>query len=226
MSRLVSRLISRVATWPFELPPLPYDRAALAPLMSAETLDTHHGKHHAAYVEKLNGLVAGTNFSSRSLEEIILNSEGPLFDNAAQHSNHSFLWNCLSPDGGGDPKGPLEDALVTSWGSINGFREAFDATALGTFGSGWTWLVERNGGLEIMPTKDGDTPLTQAARPLLCLDVWEHAYYIDHRNDRAAYLANFWKLVNWRFVAENLRSVGAPTTSTAPTPVSPSKELP
>ena len=218
--------MSKVATWPFELPALPYDRAALAPLMSAETLDTHHGKHHAAYVEKLNGLVAGTDFSSQSLEEIILSSEGSLFDNAAQHSNHSFLWKCLSPEGGGEPHGALEDALVTSWGSIAGFREAFDATALGTFGSGWTWLVERNGRLVITGTKDAGTPLTESARPLLCLDVWEHAYYIDHRNDRAAYVSGFWKLVNWDFVAQNLRPVGASTDSNDSTAASHLKDLP
>jgi len=189
----------------FELPQLPYAKDALAPHISAETLDYHHGKHHAAYVNKLNELIQGTEHEKASLEDIIKASKGGLFNQAAQHWNHSFYWKCLSPKGGGDPTGAAGDAIKSTWGSVDKFRDAFTQTAIGTFGSGWAWLVrEADGKLAITSTKDADLPLAHGQRALLTCDVWEHAYYIDYRNSRPNYVTAFWKLVSWDFVNANL----------------------
>ncbi len=192
---------------PFSLPDLPYSTDALAPHISAETLSFHHGKHHRAYFDKLNELVRGTPQAEMSLEEIIRNSEGALFNNAAQAWNHSFYWQSLSPEGGGDPDGKIGAAITARWGSIAAFRDEFTAAALGQFGSGWAWLVQTDGGsLELMSTGNADNPLTEAGmNPLLTCDVWEHAYYIDYRNARAKYLEGWWALVNWDFANRNLR---------------------
>ena len=188
----------------FTLPELPYAADALEPHISAETLSFHHGKHHAAYVGKLNGLIEGTEFADASLEDIILKSSGGLFNNAAQVWNHSFYWNCLSPDGGGEPTGALASAITETFGSVDAFKEQFNAAAVGNFGSGWTWLVRNSdGSIEIVNTDDAENPMTDGKTPLLTCDVWEHAYYIDYRNARPDYLAAFWNLVNWDFVAQN-----------------------
>ena len=187
-----------------ELPALPYPIDALEPHISAETLQFHHGKHHATYVEKLNGLIPGTEFESATLEDIIQKSSGGVFNNAAQVWNHSFYWNCLSPNGGGAPADELGEAINRDFGSFDAFKEKFAAAAVGNFGSGWTWLVKNEaGGLEIVNTDDAGNPMTQAYLPLLTCDVWEHAYYIDYRNKRPDYIAAFWQLVNWDFVASN-----------------------
>ncbi len=188
------------------LPELPYAKDALAPHMSAETLDFHHGKHHATYVTKLNGLIPGTEFENLSLEEIVCKAPaGPIFNNAAQVWNHTFFWNCLSPNGGGEPNGKLLDAINGAFGSVAAFREQFTDKAVNNFGSGWTWLVKKaDGSLAIVNTSNAATPLTDGDTPLLTVDVWEHAYYIDHRNARPKFLEAFWQLVNWEFVAANL----------------------
>ncbi len=189
----------------FSLPELPYAKNALEPHISAETLEYHYGKHHKTYVDKLNGLVEGTDMANQSLEEIIRSASGGLFNNAAQVWNHTFYWHCLSPDGGGAPSGKLAELIDRDFGSFDEFVEKFDASAVGNFGSGWTWLVQNpDGRLEIVNTDDAETPLIGAAKPLLTCDVWEHAYYIDYRNARPKYLEAFWKLVNWDFVASNL----------------------
>ncbi|MHB8080059.1 MAG: superoxide dismutase [Candidatus Krumholzibacteriia bacterium] len=188
-----------------QLPPLPYDLGALAPHISAETLEFHHGKHHAAYVTNLNGLLPGTEFADLPLEEIVRRASGPIFNNAAQAWNHTFYWHSLAPRGGGEPRGPLADALAKSFGSFAAFREQFTKTAVGTFGSGWAWLVRTpTGGLELASTSNAATPLTTANRPLLTCDVWEHAYYIDYRNARAKYVEAFWNLVDWNAVAKRM----------------------
>ncbi|HBO3861920.1 superoxide dismutase [Pseudomonas aeruginosa] len=189
----------------FELPQLPYPMDALAPHISKETLEYHYGKHHNAYVLKLNELIQGSALEGQSLEEIIKASEGPIFNNAAQIWNHSFYWNCLSPNGGGLPSGDLAAAIEASFGSFEHFLQAFYAKAIGNFGSSWTWLVRKpNGELDIVNTSNAETPLTTDSTPLLTCDLWEHAYYIDYRNARPAYLDAFWHLVNWEFVAANL----------------------
>ena len=189
----------------FELPPLPYEKNALEPHISAETLEYHYGKHHATYVTKLNGLVEGTDLESKSLEEIVKTSEGGVFNNAAQIWNHTFYWHCLSPNGGGEPTGALADAIKAKWGSFDDFQAAFDDKAVNNFGSSWTWLVKTaDGSLDIVNTSNAGTPLTEAGvTPVLTVDLWEHAYYIDYRNARPKYLENFWKLVNWEFATEN-----------------------
>ncbi|MCH8531491.1 MAG: superoxide dismutase [Fe] [Saccharospirillum sp.] len=188
----------------FELPALPYDRTALEPHISAETLDYHHGKHHATYVTKLNGLVPGTEFEGKSLEEIIKSSSGGVFNNSAQIWNHTFYWHCLSPNGGGAPAGALADAINAKWGSFEAFQKEFDEKAVNNFGSSWTWLVKNSdGSLEIVNTSNAGTPITENKTPLLTVDLWEHAYYIDYRNARPKYLEAFWKLVNWEFATEN-----------------------
>jgi superoxide dismutase, Fe-Mn family len=189
----------------FELPPLPFAQDALAPYMSAETLEYHYGKHHKTYVDKLNSLIPGTPFEKKSLEEIIKNSDGGIFNNAAQVWNHTFFWNCLSPSGGGIATGPIAAALDQSFGSFDKFKEAFGKEAAENFGSGWTWLVSRRDGtLAIVNTSNAHNPLTDPqARALLTLDVWEHAYYIDYRNARPKFIDAFWKMVNWNFVNEN-----------------------
>jgi Fe-Mn family superoxide dismutase len=190
-----------------ELPDLPYAIDALEPHISAETLQFHHGKHHATYVDKLNGMIPGSEFESATLEDIIQGASGGMFNNAAQIWNHSFYWNCLSPDGGGTPGLKLGEAIEQTFGSFEAFKDQFAAAALGNFGSGWTWLVKNNaGGLEIVNTDDAENPMTQDYLPLLTCDVWEHAYYIDYRNKRPDYIAAFWQLVNWEFVAGNYAS--------------------
>ena len=189
----------------FTLPALPYVRNALEPQISEETLDYHYGKHHNTYVTNLNNLIAGTEHEDNSLEEIILTSTGGLFNNAAQVWNHSFYWNCLSPEGGGEPADALADAINETFGSFEAFREEFSTSAVTNFGSGWTWLVKTGGGgLQIVNTSNAANPMTDGLKPLLTCDVWEHAYYIDYRNARPAYLEAFWKLVNWEFVSNNL----------------------
>ncbi|HEX7747433.1 MAG TPA: superoxide dismutase [Fe] [Bordetella sp.] len=187
------------------LPPLPYAMDALAPHISKETLEFHYGKHHQAYVTNLNNLIPGTEFENLSLEEIVKKSSGGVFNNAAQVWNHTFYWNGMKPQGGGAPSGKLGDAIKAKWGSFDAFKEAFTKSAVGNFGSGWTWLVKKpDGSLDIVNTSNAATPLTTADVPLLTCDVWEHAYYIDTRNARPKYLENFWALVNWDFAAKNL----------------------
>jgi len=189
----------------FELPALPYARDALAPHISEETLDFHYGKHHQTYVDKLNGLVDGTENASKSLEEIIKTSEGGMFNNAAQVWNHTFYWNCLSPNGGGEPTGAIADAINATFGSFEAFKEQFNTQAANNFGSAWTWLVKNaDGSVALYDTKNAGCPLTDdSVTALLTVDVWEHAYYIDYRNSRPNYLAAFWNLVNWDFVNAN-----------------------
>lgn len=189
----------------FELPALPYEKNALEPHISAETLDFHYGKHHATYVTKLNGLIDGTEFADKSLEEIVKTSEGGVFNNAAQIWNHTFYWNSLSPTGGGEPSGALADAISAKWGSFDEFKAAFNDKAVNNFGSSWTWLVKTaDGSLDIVNTSNAGTPITDAGVvPLMTVDLWEHAYYIDYRNVRPEYLAGFWSLVNWDFAAAN-----------------------
>lgn len=189
----------------FTLPELPYAIDALQPHISKETLEFHHGKHHAAYVNNLNNLIKDTEFASASLEEIIKKSSGGLFNNAAQVWNHTFYWNSMSPNGGGAPTGAVADAINAKWGSFDAFKDAFNKAATGNFGSGWTWLVKKSDGtLDIVNTDDAETPLTTSDVPLMTCDVWEHAYYIDYRNARPQYLEKFWNLVNWEFVASNM----------------------
>lgn len=189
----------------FELPELPYAKNALEPHISEETLEYHYGKHHATYVTKLNGLVPGTEFEGKSLEEIIKTSSGPVFNNSAQIWNHTFYWHCLSPNGGGAPTGALGDAIKAKWGSFEKFQEEFDNKAVNNFGSSWTWLVKlSDGSLDIVNTSNAGTPLTESGMTaLLTVDLWEHAYYIDYRNARPKYMEAFWKLANWEFAAEN-----------------------
>lgn len=189
----------------FELPALPYEKNALEPHISAETLEYHYGKHHNAYVVNLNNLLKGSEFEGSSLEAIIKASSGGIFNNAAQVWNHTFYWHCLSPQGGGEPQGKLAAAINQAFGSFTAFREQFSDAAVKNFGAGWTWLVKRpDGSLAIINTSNAATPLTGEDKPLLTVDVWEHAYYIDYRNARPTYLENFWALVNWTFVEENL----------------------
>ena len=188
-----------------ELPALPYDRTALAPHISAETIDFHYGKHHQTYVTNLNNQIKGTEFDSLDLEAIIRKAQGGMFNNAAQVWNHTFYWNCLSPSGGGEPGGKLGDAINAAFGSFTAFKEQFTNTALTTFGSGWAWLVQRqDGSLALVSTPNAATPLTGTDKALLTCDVWEHAYYIDYRNARAKYVEAFWNLVNWEFVAAQM----------------------
>ncbi len=191
----------------FELTPLPYSPDALMPHMSPETLHYHHGKHHKTYVETLNKLIPGTEFEKMSLEDIIRKATGPVFNNAAQIWNHDFFWNCLAPDGGGSPEGALADAIVKDFRSVPSFKEKFNETATKTFGSGWAWLVKnKTGKLEIVSTPNAECPLTDGHIPLLTADVWEHAYYIDYRNDRAKFVDSFWNLVNWKWAAGKFAS--------------------
>jgi Fe-Mn family superoxide dismutase len=184
------------------LPALPYAMDALAPHISKETLEYHYGKHHQTYVTNLNNLIKGTEFESAGLEDIVRKSSGGVFNNAAQVWNHTFYWHCLSPKGGGAPSGALAQAISAKWGSFDAFKEAFTKSAIGNFGSGWTWLVKKaDGSLDIVNTSNAATPLTTADKPLMTCDVWEHAYYVDYRNRRPDYLGAFWSLVNWEFVA-------------------------
>ncbi|HAC32947.1 MAG TPA: superoxide dismutase [Fe] [Gammaproteobacteria bacterium] len=187
-----------------ELPPLPYAMDALAPHISQETLEFHYGKHHQTYVTNLNKLLEGSAQAGDSLEDVIKNSSGGLFNNAAQVYNHTFYWNCLSPNGGGEPSGAVADAINAAFGSFAEFKEKFSTSAATNFGSGWTWLVKSGNGVEIVNTSNAGCPLTDGQTPLLTCDVWEHAYYIDYRNARPKYLEAFWNLVNWDFVNANL----------------------
>ena len=186
------------------LPALPYAMDALAPHISKETLEFHYGKHHQTYVTNLNNLIKGGEFENAALEDIVKKSSGGIFNNAAQIWNHTFYWHSLKPNGGGVPSGALADSINKKWGSFEEFKKAFQASALGNFGSGWTWLVKKaDGSVDIVNTSNAATPLTGSDKPLLTCDVWEHAYYIDYRNARAKYLDAFWSLVNWDFAAKN-----------------------
>jgi len=188
-----------------ELPALPYDRTALEPHISGETIDFHYGKHHQAYVTNLNNQIAGTEFEALDLEAIVRKAQGGMFNNAAQVWNHTFYWNCLKPKGGGEPTGKLAEAINKAFGSFAAFKEQFTQTALTTFGSGWAWLVQRpDGSLALVSTPNAATPLTGTDTALLTCDVWEHAYYVDYRNARPKYVEAFWSLVNWDFVEGNM----------------------
>ena len=189
----------------FLLPKLPYEMNALAPHISQETLEYHYGKHHNTYVVNLNKLIENTQYAAMSLEDIIKTSSGGIFNNAAQVWNHTFYWNCLSPNGGGDPQGKLADAINKAFGSFAAFKEKFTQASITTFGSGWGWLVQdAQGNLAIVSTSNAGTPMTEGLNALLTCDVWEHAYYIDYRNMRPNYMNAFWELVNWEFVSSQL----------------------
>ena len=187
------------------LPPLPYAMDALAPHISRETFEFHYGKHHATYVTNLNKLIPGTEFADASLEDIIKKASGPIFNNAAQVWNHTFYWNGLSPKGGGEPTGALAAAINKAFGSFAAFKEKLSNAAVTQFGSGWAWLVKNpDGSLAVEQTSNAGNPLKDGKKPILTIDVWEHAYYIDYRNARPTYVEAFWKLVNWEFAAANL----------------------
>ena len=186
------------------LPPLPYAIDALAPAISQETLEYHYGKHHQTYVTNLNNLIKGTEFENLSLEEIVKKSSGGIFNNSAQVWNHTFFWNSLTPTGKGAPDGALADAINAKWGSFDKFKEEFTKSAVGNFGSSWTWLVKKaDGSLDIVNTSNAATPLTTDNKALITLDLWEHAYYIDYRNVRPKFIETFFKLANWDFAAAN-----------------------
>ena len=189
------------------LPDLPFGKTALEPHISAETLDYHYGKHHNAYVTNLNKLIAGKPEESKTLEEIILGAEGGVFNNAAQAWNHSFFWNCMSPSGGGCPTGELSTALERDFGSLQAFKESFSKAAATLFGSGWAWLAAgQDGKLEILTLSNAGTPLKEGKEPLLTIDVWEHAYYLDYKNERPRFVEGFWDVVDWGFVSKNLQA--------------------
>ena len=191
----------------FDLPPLPYSQSALEPYVSAETMSYHYERHHAGYVANLNRLTAGTQWEGAELEKVVLGAEGATFNNAAQIWNHTFYWHSMSPDGGGAPTGPVRAAIDEAFGSSDEFRRQFADAAVGLFGSGWTWLVADDDGLAIVQTPNADLPLLHDQRALLVVDVWEHAYYLDYQNARAAYVEAFLDhLINWEFAAENLAS--------------------
>jgi Fe-Mn family superoxide dismutase len=193
---------------PFECPPLPYAYDALASKgISAETLKFHHDKHHVGYVTKLNALIADKpDLQSKSLEDLIMTQKGGIFNCAAQTWNHTFYWSCMAANGGGAPSGQVGDRINAKWGSFDKFKEEFSGVAAGHFGSGWAWLVINKGGeLEIVATHDAGCPLTDGQKPVITCDVWEHAYYIDYRNDRAAYIKAWWDTVNWDFANKNLQ---------------------
>ena len=194
----------------FILPPLPYAEDALAPVMSAETVACHYGKHHANYVSKLNSLIEGTEFETKPMKYLIMKGTEAIFNNAAQVYNHNYFWKCLMPNGGGEPAGNLAEAVKAKWGSYENFRAAFTQAALGVFGSGWAWLAKTaEGELEILATSNADNPIAHGMKPMLALDLWEHAYYLDHRSDRASFVEAFFdKLVNWKWV--EARYDGAP----------------
>jgi Fe-Mn family superoxide dismutase len=189
-----------------KLPELPYAKDALLPYISAETIDFHYGKHHATYVANLNKLIVGTEFENLPLEEIVKRASGGIFNNAAQVWNHTFYWNGLAPNAGGEPTGALAEAINKAFGSFAAFKEKFTATAVGTFGSGWAWLVKNpDGSLALESTSNAGCPLAAGKKPLLTCDVWEHAYYVDYRNARPKYVEAFWNLVNWKFVEANFK---------------------
>ncbi len=189
----------------FELPPLPYDKSALEPHISAETIEYHYGKHHQTYVTNLNKLVEGTEHQNSSLEDVIRKAgPGGLFNNAAQVWNHTFYWNCMAPGAGGEPTGAVAKAISAAFGSFADFKDKFSTSAATNFGSGWTWLVRNaSGGVSIVNTSNAGTPLTESDQtPILTVDVWEHAYYIDKRNARPSYISDWWNLVNWDYVSK------------------------
>ncbi len=189
----------------FTLPPLPYDRHALEPHISAETLDLHYGKHNQTYVDKLNGLIAGTEFEGQTLEQIVTKSSGAIFNNAAQMSNHDIYWQCMSPQGGGEPSGALAEKINETFGDFQTFKTKFTEAAVNVFGSGWAWLVQTpQGALEIKTTSNAGTPLTEGDTPLIACDMWEHSYYVDYRNQRPKYMDAFWAVVNWNYAASQL----------------------
>ncbi|HET6265825.1 MAG TPA: superoxide dismutase [Usitatibacter sp.] len=199
---------------PFQLPKLPWDEAALDPVISARTIGLHHGKHHKAYVDKLNELVAGTRLAELPLEQVVAETAGDtdkrkIFNNAGQHWNHSFFWQCLKP-GGGKPSGDLARRIESDLGGLETFRKDFEKAAVECFGSGWAWLVLRDGKLEILSTSNADTPIVMGATPLLTIDVWEHAYYLDYENRRPEFVkAVIERLLNWEFAAQQLQRGGA-----------------
>jgi Fe-Mn family superoxide dismutase len=187
-----------------QLPKLPYELDALQPIISKETLEYHYGKHHQAYVTNLNNLIKETEFADQSLESIIMKSSGGVFNNAAQVWNHTFYWNCMTPNSSKEPQGKLADAIKKTFGSFDEFKKRFTQTAITTFGSGWGWLIKNaKGELELLSTSNADLPMKHDKKALLTCDVWEHAYYIDYRNARPTYVEKFWDLVNWDFVAEH-----------------------
>ncbi len=189
-----------------ELPPLPWARESLAPHISAETIDYHYGKHHQTYVTNLNNQIKGTEFENQDLVSIIKKAQGGVFNNAAQVWNHTFYWNSLSPKGGGEPSGKLADGIKKAFGGFSQFKEEFTKTAVGTFGSGWAWLVQRpDGNLGLVSTSNAATPITGTDVPLLTCDVWEHAYYIDYRNARPKYIEAFWNLANYDFATSQMK---------------------
>ena len=191
----------------FSLPPLPYEMNALEPHISSETLEFHYGKHHQTYVNNLNGLVEGTDNASKNLEEIIMSSDGGLFNNAAQVWNHTFYWNCMGPNGGGNPTGSAADEINQAFGSFDNFKDQFSKSAATNFGSGWTWLVKNSSGtVEIQNTSNAGCPMTSGNKAVLTIDVWEHAYYVDKRNARPAYIESWWNLVNWDYVNSQLEA--------------------
>ena len=192
-----------------KLPDLPYSQDALAPVISQETIEYHYGKHHKAYVDKLNGLIEGTPHEKLGLEELIKKVHGQtneqaVFNNAAQVWNHTFYWNCLSPNGGGDPSGKAADAIKKSFGDFKSFKEKFSTAAAGQFGSGWAWVVKTGDGIAIETTSNAGTPMAAGKSCVLTLDVWEHAYYVDYRNARPKYIEEFWKIINWDYVSKQL----------------------
>lgn len=190
----------------FELPKLPYAMDALSPYISEETLEFHYGKHHQTYVTNLNNLTADTEFATMSLEDVVKSSSGGMFNNAAQIWNHTFYWNSLAPNAGGQPQGKVAEKITSDFGSFESFKDAFSKSATTNFGSGWTWLVQNpDGNLDIVNTDDADTVITGDNTPLMVIDIWEHAYYIDYRNARPKYIENFWSLVNWDFVEKNMK---------------------
>lgn len=193
-----------------QLPELPYDKNALTPLITEETFDYHYGKHHAAYVQNLNDIIKDSDLEEKSVEDLInlgdKKQDAGLFNNAAQHWNHSFFWHCLSPNSGGEPTGAIKEMIIRDFNSFENFKDQFSSTATKLFGAGWAWLAQDEAGkLEIMPMKDAYTPLTESKTPILTLDVWEHAYYIDYRNARPKFVESFWELINWDFANENLK---------------------
>ncbi len=189
----------------FELPALPYAQNALAPHISSETVEYHYGKHHQTYVTNLNSLIVGTEFENDTLENIVKKSSGGIFNNAAQVFNHTFFWNCLKPNGGGEPNGKIAELINRDFGSFQNFKEKFTAAAITQFGSGWIWLVKnKDGKLEIKQASNAGNPLVDELIPLMTIDVWEHAYYIDYRNARPKFIENFWEIVNWDFINTNL----------------------
>ncbi|MBE8162453.1 MAG: superoxide dismutase [Fe] [Bdellovibrionaceae bacterium] len=191
---------------PFTIAPLPFEKTALEPHISSETLDYHYDKHHQAYLTKLNAAVKGTDLENKSLEDLIASQTGGIFNNAAQVWNHSFYWNCLSPQGGGAASGKIKDLIEKKWSSWEKFKEAFSTACATNFGSGWTWLVQNaDGNIDIVSTSNAGCPLTNKQTPLLTCDVWEHAYYVDYRNARPKYIEAFWNIVNWDFVNSNLK---------------------